>query len=98
MTVVLNTALRGVAGKFALLAVGMTVAFCIISFGPVTGAAVNPARTLGPAIGAGKMTEVIPYMIVQFAGAIVAALLYRFLFAKALGDEKENGKSEIPAF
>jgi glycerol uptake facilitator-like aquaporin len=98
MTVVLNTALRGVAGKFAPLAVGMTVAFCIISFGPVTGAAVNPARTLGPAIGAGKMTEVIPYMIVQFAGAIVAALLYRFLFAKALGDEKENGKSEIPAF
>jgi hypothetical protein len=28
----------------------------------------------------------IPYVIAQYAEAIVAALLYRFLFAKALGD------------
>jgi glycerol uptake facilitator-like aquaporin len=98
MTIVLNTALRGVAGKFAPLAIGMTVAFCIMSFGSVTGAAVNPARTLRPAIDAGKMTDVIPYTIAQFAGAIVAALLYRFLFAMVMGDEKESDKSEIPAF
>jgi glycerol uptake facilitator-like aquaporin len=90
--------LRGVADKFAPLADDSTVAFCIMSFGPVTGAAINPARTLGPAIGAGKLTEVIPYMIAQFAGAIVAALLYRLLFAKTMGDEKESGKSEKPAF
>jgi aquaporin Z len=98
MTIVLSTALRGVAGKFAPLAIGMTVAFCSISFGSVTGAAVNPGRTLRPAIDAGKMTDVIPYTVAQFAGAIVAALLYRFLFAMVMGDEKESDKSEIPAF
>lgn len=98
MTIVLNTALRGVAGKFAPFAIGMTVAFCIMSFGAVTGAALNPARTLGPAIGAGKMTEVIPYMIAQFGGAIVAALLYRLLFATKHGDEQQSDISEEPAF
>jgi glycerol uptake facilitator-like aquaporin len=55
-TVVVSTALRGVASNLAPLAVGMTVAFCIMSFGPAIGAAFSPARTLGPAIGEGKMT------------------------------------------
>jgi glycerol uptake facilitator-like aquaporin len=61
MTVFLNTARRGHAGKFTTFAVGMTVAFRIISFGPVTSAAVNfPERALGPAIGAGEMTGLSP--------------------------------------
>lgn len=98
MTIVLNTALRGVAGRFAPFAIGMTVAFCIMSFGPVTGAAINPARTLGPAVGMGRFTEALPYIAAQFAGAVVAALVYRFVFAKALGDEAVEGGVDKPAF
>ena len=98
MTIVLNTALRGVAEKFAPFAIGMTVAFCIMSFGIVTGAAINPARTLGPAIAAGRMTEAVPYMLAQFAGAIVAALLYRFVFARTLGNESDKQTKDAPAF
>ena len=98
MTIVLNTALRGVAGKFAPFAIGMTVAFCIMSFGAVTGAAVNPARTLGPAIGLGRFREAVPYMLAQFAGAVVAAILYRFVFAKTIGDEKTGDGAAEPAF
>ena len=99
MTIVLNTALRGVAGKFAPFAIGMTVAFCIMSFGAVTGAAVNPARTLGPAIGTGRFTEAVPYMIAQLIGAVVAAILYRFVFATKIGDEKKaDVDDENPAF
>ena len=98
MTVVLNTALRGVAGRFAPFAIGMTVAFCIMGFGAVTGASINPARTLGPAIGVGRFTEAIPYMLAQFAGAVIAALLYRFVFAHPIGDEKEMATKDEPAF
>ncbi|WP_010163324.1 MIP/aquaporin family protein [Sphingomonas sp. PAMC 26617] len=98
MTIVLNTALRGVAGKFAPFAIGMTVAFCIMSFGAVTGASINPARTLGPAIGLGKFTEAVPYMLVQFLGAALAAIFYRFVFAKSIGDEKDTAVPDEPAF
>ncbi|RFC62011.1 aquaporin family protein [Fulvimarina endophytica] len=87
MTAVLNTALRGTAGNFAPFAIGMTVAFCIMAFGPVTGASLNPARTLGPAIGTGVYTQVLAYSIVQILGAIVAAILYRVVYARRIGDE-----------
>lgn len=98
MTIVLNTALRGVAGKFAPFAIGMTVAFCIMSFGSVTGASINPARTLGPAVGMGRFTEAVPYMAAQFIGAAIAALFYRFMFARSIGDENDNAAEAEPAF
>ena len=98
MTIVLNTALRGVAGRFAPFAIGMTVAFCIMSFGAVTGASINPARTLGPAVAVGRLTEAFPYMVAQFIGAGVAAALYRAIFARSLGNEKEQAASNEPAF
>ena len=93
MLAVLNTALRGVAGNMAPFAIGMTVAFCIMAFGAVTGASVNPARTLGPAVGTGVYTQVVPYIIAQLIGAAVAALVYRFIFANRAKDE-----SNEPAF
>lgn len=99
MTIVLNTALRGVAGKFAPFAIGMTVAFCIMGFGAITGASINPARTLGPAVGAGRFTEAVPYMIAQVIGAVVAAILHRFVFARQIGDETDGAAdTSKPAF
>ncbi|WP_240698927.1 MIP/aquaporin family protein [Sphingomonas sp. AAP5] len=98
MTIVLNTALRGTAGKFAPFAIGMTVAFCIMSFGAVTGASINPARTLGPAIGVGRFTDAVPYMIAQFVGAAIAAIFYRFVFPRSIGDEEDIPDEGAPAF
>jgi len=98
MTIVLNTALRGTAGKFAPFAIGMTVAFCIMSFGVVTGASINPARTLGPAVALGKFTDAVPYMLAQFLGASIAALFYRFVFARSIGDERAIAGKGEPAF
>ena len=77
----LNTALRGAAGKFARFAIGMTVASRIMAFDAVTDASINSARTLGPAVGTGSLNETNPYMAARFIGAAVAALLYRFDFA-----------------
>ena len=98
--IVLNTAVRKTAGQFAPFAIGMTVAFCIMAFGAVTGASLNPARTLGPAIASGQYAHIFGYFAAQIVGAGVAALLFRFVWnletqseANASADEKEN-----PAF
>lgn len=42
-----------VADGFAALAVGFTVGFCALVGGPLTGASMNPARSLGPAVAGG---------------------------------------------
>lgn len=39
-----------VANGFAVIAVGLTVGFCALVGGPLTGASMNPARSLGPAV------------------------------------------------
>ncbi len=80
---VLNTAIRGTAGQFAPFAIGMTVTFSIMAFGPVTGASLNPARTLGPAVAMGNYNQVGLYIGAQLTGAILAALLYRFAFKES---------------
>ena len=85
---VLNTAVRRTAGQFAPFAIGMTVSFGIMAFGPVTGAALNPARTLGPAVAMGDFHEVGLYIGAQLSGAVFAALLYRFAF-------KQSGKGNV---
>lgn len=80
---VLNTAIRGTAGRFAPFAIGMTVALCIMGFGAITGGSLNPARTLGPAVASGDYSEVSLYVAAQLSGAIAAALLYRLVWKEA---------------
>lgn len=77
---VLNTAVRGAAGQFAPIAIGMSVTFCIIAFGAITGGSLNPARTLGPAIASGQYDNIGVYFAAQIAGAILAGALYRFVW------------------
>jgi len=47
--------------------------------GPVTGASMNPARSLGPAIAATDFTAIWVYLTAPCAGAVAAALIYRAL-------------------
>ena len=67
------------------LAFGLTVLTGVYAFGPISGGHFNPAVTFGLFVGrrfAGR--DVIPYMIVQCIGAILAAAaLYTILSGKA---------------
>jgi MIP family channel proteins len=79
VTVVFRAAVRGHAGKAAGVAIGLTLAADILLGGPYTGASVNPARTLGPAVAAGVYSDIWVYFIGTAAGAAVAAGLDWFL-------------------
>jgi len=76
VTVVLSTAVAGRAGSLAPLAIGMTLTLNILMGGPLTGAAFNPARALGPMIATGNFSDAWLYMVAPIVGAIVAALMH----------------------
>jgi aquaporin Z len=79
---VLHAAVAGKAGDFAGLAIGLTLAFAILMGGPLTGASLNPARTLGPGLFTGTLGQFWIYLVGPFAGAAAAAGLYGYLSDK----------------
>ena len=60
----------------APLAVGFALACGVLIAGPVTGGSLNPARTLGPMIVAGRFDAVWVYILAPVVGAVLAALVY----------------------
>jgi MIP family channel proteins len=68
-----------VADGFAALAVGLTVGFCALMAGPVTGASMNPARSLGPAIIGELWRAHWIYWLGPITGMMAAARVYEFL-------------------
>jgi aquaporin NIP len=66
-------------GEAAAIAIGATVGLNAMFGGPVTGASMNPARSLGPALVAGDLTSLWVYLLAPAAGACVAAVTYQFL-------------------
>jgi len=71
-----NTAVSGKAGNQAPVAIGLTLAFCILMGGPLTGASLNPARTLGPAMVTGNYANLWVYLLGPVIGGLLATLLY----------------------
>jgi MIP family channel proteins len=69
---------------WAGFAIGATLGFLVMIFGPLTGAGLNPARSFGPALvghafdGVGHFVWV--YTVAPVVGGIVAVLLYTFVF------------------
>jgi aquaporin Z len=72
-----QTAVRGKAGNLAPVAIGMTLAFGILMGGPLTGASLNPARTIGPAVATGNYSDLWVYLAGPVLGGLGAAALYR---------------------
>jgi MIP family channel proteins len=62
----------------APVAIGLTVGFCALT-GPLTGASMNPARSLGPALAGGGWAGHWLYWLAPLGGMIVAARVYDFM-------------------
>ncbi|MFA7248760.1 MAG: MIP/aquaporin family protein [Dehalococcoidia bacterium] len=80
VTVIFGTAVDARAPKLGGLAIGLTITMDILIGGPLTGAAMNPARAFGPALLTGHWTDHLVYWIGPIVGAVAASLLYHYLF------------------
>ena len=82
VTAIFGTAVDSRAPKMGALFIGLTVTLGILCIGPMTGAALNPARSIGPALVGGYLDNFWLYWIAPIAGAVAAAFLYDGLFHK----------------
>jgi MIP family channel proteins len=73
-------------GEAAAIAIGGTVALGSLAGGPVSGASMNPARSLGPALVSGTFGSLWVYLLAPPLGAALGALAYQFI----------RGRQEVP--
>lgn len=73
---------RGAFKSIAGLAIGFTITLDILAGGPLTGAAMNPARALGPELVQNVWDDFWIYLVGPLAGAAAAALAYDRLYLR----------------
>jgi MIP family channel proteins len=79
------------------IAVGFTLAVCVLVAGPISGGAINPARALGPMIVAGRFGAVWAYLLGPLLGGVLGALLYnKFLITAHEPGEAEDTSGPAP--
>ena len=82
MLVILGSGLdRRAYNGFAGLAVGLTVGLEAAFMGPITGASMNPARSLGPALISGVWQYHWLYWLAPILGAQLAVLVYQQIYS-----------------
>lgn len=82
-TFILMITIMGVAvdkrGSFSTvsgLPIGLSITGGIMFAGPITGAALNPARWFGPALVGGDLSNAIVWIVGPIVGALIAAFVY----------------------
>ena len=93
--VVVSTATRHrLIGNDTALAVGGTIALCGLFAAPISGASMNPARSVGPALVAGATKDLWLYVAGPVLGALVAVALATFLHPHRTRAEHEAAEGD----
>jgi aquaporin Z len=71
-------AFKAIAG----LAIGLTITIDVFVGGPLTGAAMNPARAFGPELVSGNWGEAWIYYVGPVLGALIAAFAFEYLYLR----------------
>ena len=66
-------------GEAAAIAIGGTVGLDAMFGGPISGASMNPARSIGPALVSGDLHALWLYILAPLIGAALGALTYQFV-------------------
>ncbi|MBA3366054.1 MAG: aquaporin [Actinobacteria bacterium] len=78
---------RGTFKSIAGLAIGLTITADILIGGPLTGAAMNPARAFGPELVHNAWDDFWVWYVGPLVGGTLAALAYEFLYLRPVGPE-----------
>jgi aquaporin Z len=73
---------RGAFKSIAGLAIGLTITLDVFMGGPLTGAAMNPARAFGPELVQNVWSDAWVWYLGPALGGIAAALLYEYLYLR----------------
>ena len=82
---------RGAFKAVAGLAIGLTITIDVFMGGPLTGAAMNPARALGPELIGNSWSDWWIYIVGPAAGGLVAALGYEYLYLRSRAALAQTG-------
>lgn len=83
MTVILNVSTGHMEkGIVAGIAIGATVALAAVLGGPVSGASMNPARSLAPAIASGNYESIWIYLSAPVAGVLISVPFFKIIQQK----------------
>ena len=75
-------------GEAAAIAIGGTVALDALFGGPISGASMNPARSLGPALVGGNLAALWLYLLAPLLGAAIGAFGYQLVRGEQLEPEE----------
>ena len=73
---------RGTFKSIAGIGIGLTITIDILFGGPLTGAAMNPARAFGPQLVGSHWSDAWVWYAGPIVGASVAAAMYEFLYLR----------------
>jgi len=70
-------------GEAAAIAIGGTIALDAMFGGPISGASMNPMRSLGPALVSGDLHAIWLYILAPIVGTSIGAVAYQFVRGEA---------------
>jgi glycerol uptake facilitator-like aquaporin len=79
VSAVFGTCVNPAAPKVGGFGIGLALYFDILVGGPLTGAAVNPARAFGPALVSGQWVGHAVYWVGPIVGGVLAALFWEYV-------------------
>jgi aquaporin Z len=94
ITILLTGREKAEVGKQSALAVGFAVAACGLFAGPISGASMNPARSISPQILGGSYGIVWIYAVGPVLGAALAVFVHRLLCGKPNPGERQTAQGD----
>jgi MIP family channel proteins len=85
--VIFGTAVDRRGTNLGGLAIGLSITMDVLAAGPLTGAAMNPARALGPALMTGTWDDQLVWWIGPIIGGVIAGMVYHYVFSEEAEQE-----------